>query len=50
MSPFRSLISTVFAFVVATAGLVHAGETWHVMKFRVAGPPSNSVGVLTVCR
>jgi hypothetical protein len=32
MSPFRSLISTVFAFVVATAGLVHAGETWHVMK------------------
>lgn len=33
MSPFRSLISTVFAFVVATAGLAHAGETWHVMKF-----------------
>ncbi|MBL8765868.1 MAG: transglutaminase domain-containing protein [Planctomycetes bacterium] len=33
MSPFRSLVSTVLAFVVATAGLVHAGETWHVMRF-----------------
>ncbi|MBK6941933.1 MAG: transglutaminase domain-containing protein [Planctomycetes bacterium] len=33
MSPFRSLLSTVLAFVVTTAGLVHAGETWHVMKF-----------------